>query len=150
MKTINDLVIPIPKDGTRVPFFSGKGGVGKTTIEIWEEFGDRLRRFVLKRVRDEHDAEDIIQDVFCKIHSNIADLRDETKLPSWVYQITRNTIIDYYRHRKATVELPATLEMIEEPVAGVDTTNEVALCLKPMIEHLPEKYRQALIPLQIE
>lgn len=120
------------------------------TEEIWKEFSDRLRRFILTRVQDEHNAEDILQDIFCKIHSNVANLRDKTQLRAWVYQITRNTIIDYYRYRKGTVELPETFEIIEEPVARADATNEVALCLEPMIDHLPKKYRQAIILAEFE
>lgn len=115
------------------------------TNEVWEEFGDRLKQFILKRVRDEYDAEDIRQDVFLKIHSNIANLKDEARLGAWAYQIARNAIVDYYRHRTETTVLPETTEAIEEPVAGADTTNEVALCLEPTIGHLPEKYREAII-----
>ncbi len=120
------------------------------TNEIWEKFGNCLKRFILKRVRDEHDAEDILQDIFVKIHSNIANLRDETRLPAWVYQTTRNAIVDYYRHRTVTMALPETTELVEESVAGADAANEVALCLEPMIGHLPEKYRQAIILTEFE
>ena len=46
-----------------------------STEEIWEQFSDRLRLFILKRVRDEHDADDILQDVFAKIHANLPNLK---------------------------------------------------------------------------
>ena len=71
----------------------------KTTI-IYEEFCCELQNFILKRVKDKSHADDIFQDVFIKIHNSIDSLKDETKIRSWIFQITRNTIADYYRTQK--------------------------------------------------
>ena len=54
--------------------------------------------------RNDSDAEDVLQNVFCKIHQNIAELKDPDKLYPWVFQTTRNAIIDFYRERKMTVD----------------------------------------------
>src|SRR5579863_1804736 len=80
-----------------------------TTEKVWEEFHPRLKQFILKRIPDEQNAEDILQEVFLKIHARIGTLRDEEKLQSWMYQITRNVIADYYREHKATVALTEAL-----------------------------------------
>ena len=122
-----------------------------STDQIWQEFSNRLRLFILRRVRSEHDAEDILQDVFWKIHSNIDTLRQGDKLEPWIYQITRNTITDYYRHqRKAPSDISEMPEQETEPVAAEDTPKEVVACLKPMIDDLPEKYRQAILLTEYE
>ena len=122
-----------------------------STDQIWQEFSDRLRLFILRRVRSEHDAEDIQQDVFWKIHNNIHTLKQGDKLEPWIYQITRNTIIDYYRHQgKAPSDISETPEQAAEPVAAGDTPEEVVACLKPMIDNLPEKYRQAILLIEYE
>lgn len=119
------------------------------TEEIWEIFSQKLKQFILKRVGDEATAEDILQDVFLKIHLKIGMLKDERKLESWLYQITRNAITDYYRGRRATVELPDTLPapdsatmlaQLEDP-----TQNELAQSLHMMINNLPDLYREPLI-----
>ena len=68
------------------------------TDQIWQEFSDRLRLFILRRVRNENDTEDILQDAFWKIHNNLHTLKHGDKLEAWIYQIARNTIIEYYRH----------------------------------------------------
>ena len=73
---------------------------------IWEKFHDQLKTFILSRIHDEASAEDILQDVFIKIHASIDSLREETKLQSWVYQITRNTVLDHLRKRNR--EIPAS------------------------------------------
>jgi RNA polymerase sigma-70 factor, ECF subfamily len=122
-----------------------------STEEIWKEFSDRLKQFILYRVHSEHDADDILQDVFCKIHKNINQLKDDNTLQAWIYQITRNTIIDYYRHHKVMVELSQVpQEKLSEPVTSLETPKEMASCLKLMIDQLPEKYRQALTLTEFE
>ena len=123
------------------------GELALSTNKIWEELREPLKRFIARRVKNEHDTEDILQNIFCKIHNSIDNLKDDSKLHAWAYRITRNAITDYYHHRKVMVELlelPEDLE-IYEPAAGIDNTvNEIASCLKAMMNHLPEKYRQAI------
>ena len=114
-----------------------------STKTIWEDFRGSLKGFVLKRVQSEEDAEDILQDVFAKIHDKINNLKDEGKLRSWIYQITRNAIIDYYRSRKPTVEFTDTIQKVEDETPS-DVTAEISSCVKPMIDGLPDKYREAI------
>jgi len=116
--------------------------------KIWKKFKDKLKQFILKRVSNEDDAEDILQEVFLKIHSNIETLRDRSKIQSWIYTITRNTVIDYYRREKPTYELsetlletlPATEDSFESNVTG-----ELNQCVKILLNYLPDKYREALL-----
>src|SRR5437764_14811132 len=96
-----------------------------TTEKVWEEFHPRLKQFILKRVPDEQNAEDILQDVFLKIHTRIGTLRDEEKLQSWMYQVARNAVTDYYREQRATVELPASHLLPEEPLVDDDVVKEL-------------------------
>ncbi len=126
-----------------------------TTNAVWEEFSRNLKGFIRKRVQDEHDADDILQDVFLKIHNKIDGLKDENKLAAWVYQITRNAIIDYYRHQnkvlETSMELPAEIEaLVENPIETVETDSHITACMKPVIDSLPEKYKQALILTEYE
>jgi RNA polymerase sigma-70 factor (ECF subfamily) len=68
-----------------------------------------LYRFVLKRVRDREAAEDIVQDVLVKAYSRQGTLKEPSKLQPWLYQITRNAIVDYYRLRKPSEVVPDNL-----------------------------------------
>src|SRR5689334_6684074 len=87
-----------------------------TTEQIWETFHTPLLRFIEKRVTDAPLAEDILQDVFLKIHQQIETLKDVKKLESWVYQITRHAIIDVFRRQKPvlTLEEQDALQLPEE------------------------------------
>lgn len=116
----------------------------KQVETIWYEFSGNLRRFVLKRVRDEQATDDILQEVFIKVHRHLGTLSDETRLESWLYQITRNAITDHYRRQPATLDLEEDLVLADE--AGDDgLQEELALSLGRMMDNLPEEYRTALV-----
>jgi RNA polymerase sigma-70 factor (ECF subfamily) len=121
----------------------------RLTQEIWEDFGQRLRSFILKRIDDPRDADDILQEVFIKIHTNLDSLQDDRRLVPWLYQITRNTIIDHYRSRKVGVPLPETLA-IDVELAEKDPITQLAAGLRDMLACLPDKYRQALLLTELE
>ena len=105
-----------------------------------------LRAFIRSRVGDDADAEDILQEVFIRVHRNLCCLPEpEWHRPeSWIYQIARHLIIDHYRRRRELVAIPenwpAEPDMPEE-----DPEALLALSLREMIDELPEPYRQALI-----
>jgi RNA polymerase sigma-70 factor (ECF subfamily) len=123
-----------------------------TTETIWEGFHGRLKQFILRRVPDEQNAEDILQDVFLKIHLHIDTLRDEQRLESWIYQITRNAIADYYRVRRETNSLPEALLLPELPAEDTlnDAVRELIPCVRAMVDSLPDEYRQALLLTEYE
>jgi RNA polymerase sigma-70 factor (ECF subfamily) len=121
-----------------------------TTENIWETFHTGLRHFILQRIPDEQSADDVLQETFLKIHTRIASLRDEDKLQSWMYQIARNAIADYYRQQKATVELPEALPVPEEPVFEDEVIKDLIPGVKTMVESLPATYREALILTEYE
>lgn len=113
-----------------------------TTETIWKAFHKELFNFINKRVNDQDLSNDILQDVFMKIHLKLKTLSDKDKLASWVYQITRNSILDYFRKQKNKAPLTDNLTELEEE----KTFNaELVKCLKPMIDQLPGDYKDAIL-----
>lgn len=122
----------------------------ETTTQIWEEFSQSLYRFIRARVSDPDDADDILQDVFLKIHTHIDSLQGDDRLASWLYQVTRNTIIDHYRAKRPVDELPETLAVDPLPIES-DAESELAAGLREfMVASLPDIYSQALVLTEIE
>ena len=111
---------------------------------IWESFHERLRLFILNRVGDENVADDILQDVFLRIHTRMFTLRDNDRLDAWVYQIARNAIVDYYRRPDKPVALDEMLPAPEPESTEPDAADEIASSLREMTASLPEPYREAL------
>jgi RNA polymerase sigma-70 factor (ECF subfamily) len=119
---------------------------GHTSREsaAWREYRTELYRFVLKRVRNEASAEDIVHDVLVKAYSRRGTLEDPSKLRSWLYQITRNTIVDFYRAQRPMEEIPDELVGEDSGDAGEGAARELASCLRPLLRNLPESYREPL------
>jgi RNA polymerase sigma-70 factor, ECF subfamily len=117
--------------------------------EIWDEYHSKLLSFIRKRIGDKDSAEDILQDIFVRVHSKIDTLENRSKIENWLYQITRNAIIDYYRSRKPMEAVP---DWLAQPEVSREEQNrlELASCLTPMIQRLPEKYRRAVQLSEIE
>ena len=72
--------------------------------EIWQKFENRLRAFTMSKVNDKSVTDDIMQELFIRIHANIDMVRDDTKIQSWIYQICRNLITDHFRTRTRQIE----------------------------------------------
>jgi RNA polymerase sigma-70 factor (ECF subfamily) len=113
---------------------------------LWDESRNRLHSFIERRVRNDADADDILQDVFVKIHQNIGELKDPAKIYPWVFKTTRNAIADHYRANKADFSV---LDEASDAYAFVpedpSVEDEVLNWLEPMIAELPAKYREALM-----
>ena len=117
---------------------------------LWQEYRTTLYRFILSRVQDAEIAEDIVQDVLIKVYKQLGSLKAQEKILPWMYQITRNAIVDYYRKQKPTEALSVTvaaqaIEMAAEAVEmEEDVEKELAQCLLPMVNQLTPTYRQAI------
>jgi RNA polymerase sigma-70 factor, ECF subfamily len=140
------------------------------TARLWNACCCALKSYILKRVSDPSLADDILQDIFVKIHLNVDSIQDDTKICNWAYQITRNTIIDYYRKKKEhPIDVDELLsddfdedEQVKEISINkdilpsiVDTNElspaqEIAAGLRELVESLPEKYAQALLLVEFE
>lgn len=113
----------------------------QTLTDAWQSHRATLRRFILGRVGDADAAEDIVQDVLLRAWSQQSRLRDESKLVPWLVSMTRNAIVDHYRTRRPSEELP---EELAAPQEEKDAMAELAACLIPFLARLPERYRSAV------
>jgi len=118
-----------------------------TTEEVWKEFSDRLRSFIRARVASDADADDLLSDVFVKVHTRIDTLRDDQRVAPWLYQITRNTLIDSYRRRHVYTEL---VDLPEPGEPESDAEKAIASDLRGMVDDLPDMYREALVLTEFE
>jgi RNA polymerase sigma-70 factor (ECF subfamily) len=134
---------------------------------IWYEFHDRLHAFIARRVDNEADVEDVLQNVFLRVHQSLDTLKRADRLASWLYQVTRNAIADYYRAPGRQREIPTdfTLET-EADIDGVQgkmgidlfdfdeqrakAVEELSSCLRPMTHQIPAHYRDAISVVELE
>lgn len=118
---------------------------------VWRKLHDPLRAFISSKVKPEADVDDLVQDTFVKIKMNLEKLKDPSKLTSWVYQIARNTVNDFFRKNKKLIAEGKNSE--NEPIENDETYDELLIKSQTeefsqyaafLINKLPEKYRDAV------
>lgn len=111
----------------------------------WENHKIQLKNYINQQIDDSSIVDDILQDVYIKASNNLQQLKMKGSLKSWLYRITRNTIMDYYRQRTNFEELPD--EIVSEMVDPIEENHKaLSSCIRPLLQELPEKYR---IPLEL-
>lgn len=109
---------------------------------LYKEYRGKVLSYIRSRVNCLQDAEDLCEDVFVKAFSSSADYDAEKASPgTWIYTITRNTVIDYYRKVRPTVEIPEDLaddDTPEESVIGAELLEQLAKALEGLPEDLTE------------
>jgi RNA polymerase sigma-70 factor, ECF subfamily len=95
---------------------------------IYDHFSEKLYRFIFFRVGHKELAEDILADTFVKAWTKISQVSSSKAFTSWLYQIAKNNIIDYYRIKKVTIDLEEVMDVLEDATSPFDDANL-------MIEH---------------
>jgi RNA polymerase sigma factor (sigma-70 family) len=131
----------------------------KLTETIGREQG-RLRNFIRKRVPDEADAEDILQDVFYELIEAYRLMKPIEQAGAWMFRVARNRIVDRFRRKKPeafeSVKDPnlesgdsLTLEdLLPSPDAGPEAAYARSILMEELdtaIDELPEDQREVFI-----
>lgn len=128
--------------------------VGTEERLAWEQTRAELLGFVGRRVESRDAAEDIVQDVLERVQRT--DLSQIASVQAWLYRAARNAIVDHYRRRREHVSLDQGSGWPDEAETGVGTAEpdaavrELAQCLRPLIERLPDDYRSAVVMVDLD
>jgi len=129
------------------------------TAGIWSDVHQGLHAFIAKRVADDVQADDILQEVFLRVHRQLGRLNDPDRVVAWLYQIARNAIVDYHRapgrRREQPVGLSGDMELITPRSLPADDQSgrlrtELAACLRPMLDRISKDYREAVTLVELE
>jgi len=125
----------------------------------------RLRNFIRRRVADEGDAEDILQDVFYELVQAYRMMKPIEQVGAWLYRVARNRIIDLFRRARPQQSLadPVASEdgggdmTLEDLLPSPDAGPEAAFArsvlvdeLTAAIEELPPEQRLVFVAHEIE
>jgi RNA polymerase sigma factor (sigma-70 family) len=122
----------------------------------------RLFDFIRRRVRNEADAEDILQDVFYQLVTSYSLTEPIERLTSWLFTVARNKVIDWYRKRRpeslpadeADPSVPLNLEeILFDPKENPDVVYARSLVwteLAAALDDLPEEQREVFVMHELE
>jgi RNA polymerase sigma-70 factor (ECF subfamily) len=118
-----------------------------TTTDIWQEHRSRLRAYIATRVRDASAVDDILQNVFLKLHTRLDTIRSRESVMAWLYRVAANAVADHFRAAKRWQEVPIALPAAE---AERNCIGELLDCIEPLLATLPETYRAAVVLSEIQ
>ena len=113
------------------------------TEDIYLAYHDKVSAYIRGKVDNHHDAEDLVSQVFEKVYSKLHTF-DEGKasLSTWIYTITRNTVTDYFRSHRRTLEFSDWLNHAEFPEEDPDEALDV---LADALMTLKERERDLIV-----
>lgn len=121
-----------------------KKGNEEAYIELLDNYGNRLLKTCYLILKDEKDAEDIVQDTFLKVFKHIDSFMENSSLYTWVYRIALNLCKDKLKSRKDFIiyeDIIESKETVEEQVFG-SIDREI---LKRKLFSLNHIYKEILI-----
>jgi RNA polymerase sigma-70 factor (ECF subfamily) len=114
----------------------------------WNELEARLRPYVARRVPPP-EVDDVLQEIFVRLHRSLGSLLDEERFGGWVYRIAHNAIVDAARARAREPVVQAAL-VSDDAAHGEPAGDDVALqadlgeCVALFVSRLPSPYREAI------
>ena len=87
---------------------------------IYDLFFEKLYKFIFYRVGHKQISEDLLAETFVKAWQKIGQIGNSKALSSWLFQIAKNNIIDYYRSKKTTISLEEVEDFLEEVISPVE------------------------------
>jgi RNA polymerase sigma-70 factor (ECF subfamily) len=115
--------------------------------DLYERHLNTIYRYVLYRVSDVAEAEDLTETTFLKAWEALADYRlRDVPFNAWLYRIAHNVIVDQHRTRKETLSLDQHIEIRDETASPEDRLgwHESVESLTLALQQLPPAYQQVL------
>ena len=104
--------------------------------EIYAQYREKVLSYLEGRVESREDAEDICEDVFAQVFRSLPRYdAEKASLSTWIYQITRFTLIDYIRTKHASEPLPEEFESEDDLDASLireETLEKLAAALNKL------------------
>src|ERR1700686_4993129 len=124
-----------------------------------ERESPRLRTFIRRRVPDQSDAEDVLQEVFSELVEAYRMMKPLEQVTAWLFRVARNRITDLFRSKKrqasrepaVTTEDGETLQwedLLPAPDAGPESAYARGVLLEEMdaaLDELPEEQREVFV-----
>lgn len=119
-----------------------KAGDSQGLHYLYVRYADDVLRYVNSLLRDQHEAEDITQNVFAKLMTAIVKYEQrEVPFDAWILRVARNAALDHLRAKRAIPTEEVRLVDTGRAQTGLDRGR----ALRQALEALPEDQREVLV-----
>ncbi len=136
----------IPESELSKVISKAKAGNQDAFASLYEHYFDRIYRFIFYRVSHKENAEDLTEEVFVKVYHKLKGLNEIDAFEGWLFQISRNMVIDHYRSKKITVDLEQVENTLQYESTIIDELNleHNQKLLLEFLKELPEDDQKLL------
>jgi RNA polymerase sigma-70 factor (ECF subfamily) len=109
-------------------------------------------------VRNQGDAEDLLQEILLRAHRGFGTLRSGEAVTTWLFRIATHACVDHFRQRARlpVIDADADPDVLEEPgdgCIGLQATierREMSACVQRFLDALPDDYRSVMMLIELE
>ena len=124
---------------------------------LYERYHRQIYAYLLAMLRTQHAAEDLSQDVFVKLSTNLKSYRFQSPFHHWLFRLARNVAIDHLRREKVrfTTSLdavPSEGTALKDRVRekGPDALDQAeggerALVVRAAVLELPDTFKEVVV-----
>ena len=113
--------------------------------QLYDRYADALYGVVIRMIKDEDVAKDVIQESFIKIWKNASKYDPQkAKIFTWMYQVTRNTALDKLRQLKNRSQKEVHIKDSKVYNLGISGVNPETVDLPEILNQIDEKYREVV------
>lgn len=128
-----------------------------SAASVFEEYRERIYRYISRMTRDPTEAEDLTQETFLRAHRSLENLKDHGSLTAWLYRIATHVCYDRfrqssYREPPQSLDVPSAdgvaREIEDRDAPRLDEAVErqqMSSCVQEYLVGLPDDYRIAII-----
>jgi len=116
--------------------------------QIWLNYRSNLKAFLHSKVSNPSDVDDLLQEILIKAYTNLHQVSSTNNVKSWLFQITNNTIMDYYRLKNKSNSLQSEELWYSED--DPDLQQSLSDCVLPLINALPASSAELLNKIDIQ
>lgn len=115
---------------------------------LFQQYYVRFYNFCRNLIKNSHEAEDIVQNVFMKVWINRMNLRSDQSIHNYIYVLTKHEVLNHIRDRKIYTQIEMLI-MADQPSAAIteDTYHfrELDERLMHFIALMPEQRRKVFL-----
>ena len=117
---------------------------------IYHNHYEQVRKFIYAYVKDEWVADDLIQETFIRVQKKLPQLREESKISSWIFRIAINLCKDHFRKisqsSRGDSVITEKMEILAAPQFQKELEqHQMGKCVQDKVRLLPESYQTVLV-----
>src|SRR4051794_39044336 len=126
---------------------NGVAAAGDEVARLYDQYGAKLQRFCMSRLRSREEAEDAVQSTFLRVYTALRKGSVPQYEAAWLYKIAHNVCLSRIESsgRRARLESPHDLDLLGAEMAAPESRRDELIGLESALADMPANMRQAIL-----